>query len=137
MTTTDVLRGVPLFNGMTDRALDAIAGLTSEVHFGDGEALVRQGDPGKTFIVLVDGSAHVERDGRAIAELASGDFVGEISLIDGGPRTATVTATGPVRALAIEHEAFRRLFEEFGAVRYDIVTALARRVRRDATDAAL
>ena len=134
MTTTDVLRGVPLFSGMTDRAIEAIAGLTSEAAFSSGETLVRQGDPGETFIILVDGTAVVERDGRRIAELARGDFLGEISLIDGGPRTATVTASAPISALVVEHAAFRRLVEDFGAVRYDIVSALAEQIRRDAAD---
>lgn len=137
MATTDVLRGVPLFSGMTDRAIEAIAGLTTEATFADGETLVREGDPGETFMVLVDGSARVERATRPIAELGAGDFLGEISLIDGGPRTATVTARGPVKALVVSGSDFRRLYEEFGAVRYDIVTALTRRIRRDATDPAL
>lgn len=134
MTTTDILRGVTLFSGMTDRTLEAIAGLASESTFVDGEALVREGDAGDTFIILVDGAARVERNGRQIADLGNGDFLGEISLIDGGPRTATVTARGSVSALVVRHDDFRRLLDEFGAVRYDILTALARRIRRDASD---
>ena len=137
MTTSDVLRGVPLFNGMTDNGIEAIASLTTETTFADCEALVREGDPGETFILLLEGSAHVERGDRPIADLGRGDFVGEISLIDGGPRTATVTAAGPVRALVVGRADFRRLIEEFGAVLYDIVAALARRVRRDETDPTL
>ena len=137
MTTTDVLRGVPLFSGLTERAIEAVAALTTEQSFADGDTLVRQGDAGETFIILLDGSAQVERDRQPIAELGRGDFLGEISLVDGGPRTATVTARGPVRALVVQHADFRRLFDEFGAVRYDIVTALTRRIRRDATDPSL
>jgi CRP/FNR family cyclic AMP-dependent transcriptional regulator len=137
MTTTDVLRGVPLFSGMTDRAIEAIADLTTEATFGDGEAIVREGEPGDTFIVLTDGSAQVERHGESIATLGRGDFLGEISLIDGGERTATVTARGPVTALIVHRDEFRRLMDEFGAVRYDILSALTRRIRRDATAATL
>jgi CRP/FNR family cyclic AMP-dependent transcriptional regulator len=137
MTTADVLRGVPLFSGLTDRAVEAIAGLTTETTFADGESLVREGDPGETFIVLLGGAAEVVRDHQPVAELARGDFLGEISLIDGGPRTATVIARGPVSALVVQHTDFRRLFEEFGAIRYDIVTALTRRIRRDAADPTL
>jgi CRP/FNR family cyclic AMP-dependent transcriptional regulator len=137
MTTTDILRGVKLFNGMTDRTLEAIAGLASQSTFVDGEQLVREGDAGDTFIVLVDGAARVERNGRQIADLGHGDFLGEISLIDGGPRTATVTAQGPVSALVVRHDDFRRLIDEFAAIRYDILTALARRIRRDASDPSL
>ena len=133
MTTADVLRGVPLFSGMTDRAIEAIAALTSETAFADGDAIVREGDAGETFIILLDGAASIERGGHAIGELGRGDFLGEISLVDGGPRTATVIARGDVSALVVQHADFRRLFEEFGAIRYDIVTALTRRIRRDAT----
>jgi len=134
MTKTDVLRGVPLFSGLTERAIEAIAALTTEQSFAEGETLVREGDAGETFIILLDGSAEVERDHQPISKLGRGDFLGEISLIDGGPRTATVTARGPVKALVVQHTDFRRLLEEFGPVRYDIVTALTRRIRRDATD---
>ena len=137
MTTTDVLRDVPLFSGMTDRAIDAIAGLTTETTFGDGEAIVREGEPGETFVVLTSGSAQVERKGQSIATLGSGDFLGEISLIDGGERTATVTARGPVTALIVQRVEFRRLMDEFGAVRYEILSALTRRIRRDATASSL
>lgn len=137
MTTTDVLRGVPLFSGLTERAIEAIAALTTEQSFADGDTLVRQGEAGETFINLLDGSARVERDRQPIAELGRGDFLGEISLVDGEPRTATVTAHGPVRALVVQHADFRRLFDEFGAVRYDIVTALTRRIRRDGADPSL
>ncbi len=131
MTPTDVLRGVPLFAGMTDRAIEAISGLTTEVAYRDGEPIVREGDAGESFIVLVSGTAAVDRGGHQVRVLAAGDFLGELSLVDGGPRTATVTARGPVRALEVSRGDFRRLFEEFGAVRLDILTALTARIRRD------
>ena len=137
LTTSEVLRGVPLFSGMTDKAIEAIAELTTQTTFADGDKLVRQGEPGETFIVIVDGAADVERDGRPIAELGRGDFVGEISLVDGGSRTATVIARGPITALVVERADFSRLFEDFGAVRYEIVNALTRRIRRDAVQPTL
>jgi CRP-like cAMP-binding protein len=134
MTPTDVLRGVPLFAGMTDRAIEAISGLTTEVEYRDGEAIVSEGEAGESFIVLVSGSAAVDRGGREVRELTAGDFLGELSLVDGGPRTATVTARGPVRALIVTRPDFSRLFDEFGAIRLDILTALTARIRRDETD---
>jgi CRP-like cAMP-binding protein len=137
MTTTDLLRGVPLFSGLTDTAIDAIAGLTKEASYAAGDTLVREGEPGDSFIILVSGSATVDRGGRPIAELDRGDFLGEISLLDRGPRTATVTAREPIDALVVDHADFRRLVEEFGAVRYEIVTALTERIRRDASDQTL
>ena len=98
-TTAEVLRSVPLFEGMTDRAVEAIAGLAEEVEFPAGSEMTREGYPGESFIVILAGRATVDVDGRRVRDLSGGDYLGEISLIDGGPRTATVTATESVQAL--------------------------------------
>ena len=128
-TTSDFLRSVPLFEGMTDRSIDAIARLTEDATFPAGAVLVEEGRPGDTFIVIVDGRATVDKGGARIRELAAGDFLGEISLIDGGPRTATVTAIEAIQALVIRHDGFDRLMDEFPAVRLEILTALTQRLR--------
>src|ERR1700752_3716876 len=105
MTVTDsILRGVPLFTGMTDRALEAIEELVSERSFEIDENLVTQGDPGDSFLIVRDGSASVLVDDRPVHTLAPGDFLGEISLIDGGPRTGTGRATTPLHAPALGRE---------------------------------
>lgn len=131
MTVTDtVLRDVPLFSGMTDRALDAIADLTSETSFGVGDELVRQGEPGDSFLILRSGSAQVLKDGQAIRDLGPGDFLGEISLIDGGPRTATVRATEPIAAVVIGRDDFATLLERHPAVRLELLMALTSRIRQ-------
>jgi CRP-like cAMP-binding protein len=128
-TTSDVLRTVPLFEGMTVRSIDAIARLAEEATFPAGAVLVEEGRSGDTFIVIVDGRATVDQGGTRIRELAAGDFLGEISLIDGGPRTATVTAVEAIRALVIRRDGFDRLMDEFPAVRLEILTALTQRLR--------
>ena len=102
---------------MTDSAIDAIAGLAEPGHYAAGDTLVRQGDPGETLIVIVEGRATVDQDGTEIRRLANGDFLGEISLIDGGPRTATVTAETPIEALVIDRAGFDRLMGDHPAVR--------------------
>jgi CRP/FNR family transcriptional regulator, cyclic AMP receptor protein len=131
MTVPDtVLRGVPLFSGMTDRALDAIADLASEATFEVDDELVRQGEPGDSFLILRSGSAQVVKDGQAIRELGPGDFLGEISLIDGGPRTATVKASEPISALVIGREDFGTLLERHPAVRLELLMALTARIRQ-------
>ena len=131
MTVTDsILRGVPLFTGMTDRALEAIENLVSHRSFDTDEDLVRQGDPGDSFLILRDGSASVLVDDRPVHELGPGDFLGEISLIDGGPRTATVRATAPIHALVIGHEDFAMLLERHPSVRLELLMALTARIRR-------
>jgi CRP/FNR family cyclic AMP-dependent transcriptional regulator len=130
MTTTDVLRAVPLFQGMTDRAIEVVSQIAEETDYPEGDVIVREGDPGDTFIVIVEGEAAVSQGGTAIRELGAGAFLGEIALIDGGNRTATVTATTPIRALTIDRAGFARLIDEFPVLRLDVLTALADRVRR-------
>ena len=131
-TVTEHLRTVPLFQGMTDRALDAVAGLGTEVTFADGESVVREGDEGDAFYVVTDGRLAVTQGDRHLGDLGAGDFLGEIALIDGRPRTATATAVGPVDAVRIERPAFLELVDTHGAIRLGILMALTDRIRRDA-----
>lgn len=128
-TTSDVLRSVPLFHGMTDRTVEAIEGLAEEATYPSGAVLVREGDPGDCFIVIVNGRATVDQGGQAIRELSAGDFLGEISLVDGGPRTATVTAVDPIQALVVRRDGFDRLMTDYPPVRLDVLTALTQRLR--------
>jgi cAMP-dependent protein kinase regulator len=92
--TPDLLRRVPLFAAMSDHSIELVAGLFQEVAYADGATLVRQGDPGEEFIVLLEGRARVEQDGHRLRELGAGDFLGEISLLDGRPRPRSLQ---PVR----------------------------------------
>ncbi|HYH93049.1 MAG TPA: cyclic nucleotide-binding domain-containing protein [Candidatus Saccharimonadales bacterium] len=127
--TPDVLRLVPLFRGLTDRSIAAITELVEPARYEIGAKLTRQGDPGDTFIILLEGEAVVERDGTELRRLGAGDFLGEIALFAQRARTATVTAVTPISALSLGREAFGRLVEEVPSVRLDIVTVLAERVR--------
>lgn len=129
----DHLRAVPLFSGMTEGALDSIAQLASEIRFGEGDSLMSEGDPGDAFFVIVDGRVRVHQGTNQIRELGPGDFLGEIALIDGRPRTASVSAASPVKALVVYREAFARLIDEHPPVRYGILTALTDRIRREAS----
>jgi CRP/FNR family cyclic AMP-dependent transcriptional regulator len=133
-TTTDTLRAIPLFEGMSDRSIEAIDGLAAPIAFQAGETLVREGEPGETFLIILEGSATVARDGATIRTLGAGDFLGEISLLDGGLRTATVTADTEVRGLVIDRDGFRRLMDDFPVVRLDIVAALTQRLRSRAPE---
>jgi CRP-like cAMP-binding protein len=132
--TADLLRLVPLFNGLTDRSFEAIANLASETDFGTGDDLVRQGEPGDRFIIVVSGRARVERDGRTLRELSPGDFLGEISLVDGGPRTATVRALEPIHAFVIERPGFLELIERIPVFRLEVMSALTERIRATVVD---
>jgi CRP/FNR family cyclic AMP-dependent transcriptional regulator len=126
------LRRVPLFQAMTDAAIAAIAEHVEEVGFEPGARLTEEGAAGDAFFVLTTGAALVARGGATVRSLGPGDFVGEISLIDGKPRTATVTATAPVRALVVRRAAFLGLLDRFPSVRLGVLMALTERIRSDA-----
>ena len=131
MPIVDHLKAVPLFQGMTDQALEAVAALANEVAIADGATVTREGDPGDSFFVIVDGRLRISRHGETIRDLGPGEFLGEISLVDGRPRTATAVAVGPVNAIVIERPAFLELMDRFGAVRLGILMALSDRIRHD------
>ena len=133
IATTEHLRSIPLFATCSDRSMEMIAGIVDEVTFQPGDVLVRAGEPGDSMIVIRSGSASVEQDGTSIRLLGPGDFLGEIALIDGGLRTATVTALEPIEALKIGHDGFARLMDGFPVIRYDLVSALTRRLRSRGT----
>ncbi len=132
--TAEMLRTVPLFSGMTDRSFEAIAALASGVTFDAGQELVRQGDPGEDFFIITSGRARVERDGGLLRDLGPGDFLGEISLVDGSPRTATVVALEPIRALTIQRAGFLDLIERIPVLRLEVLNALTERIRATAVE---
>jgi CRP/FNR family cyclic AMP-dependent transcriptional regulator len=133
-SSVDTLSNAPLFQGMTERALEAISRIARPVAFASGDQLVREGDPGTSFLIILRGDASVTRNGSELRRLVSGDFLGEISLIDGGPRTATVIATLPVEALEIPSAEFLALIESHPAVRLGVLTALTERIRSTAPE---
>jgi CRP-like cAMP-binding protein len=132
VAAVEILRSVPLFEGMTDRSVESVAGLARETSYPAGTVLTREGDAGDRFIVLTDGTADVTQGDRLLRTLGPGDFLGEISLIDGGPRTATVTATAPIEALEVDRDGFERLMADHPSLRFDLVSALTQRLRQRA-----
>jgi len=131
-----LLQGVPLFAGLSKRHLRRIAAAADEVRFRDGRVIVEAGVPGTTFFVIVDGGAKVYRSkvptGRAAARLGPGDFFGELALLDGGPRTATVVADGDSVTLRLSRSAFRSTVAREPTVSLSIMAELASRLRRGA-----
>lgn len=124
-----LLAGVPLFAGLGRSGLAEVAALADEVDVDAGTVLTHEGRRGGEFFVIVDGAVRVERGGATVRTLGPGDFLGEIALVDGGPRTATTTATVPSRLLVVAHREFHSLMDRFPEVRSAILGALAARVR--------
>ena len=126
---TNVLAEVPLFASLSARNLRHVAGLARIRRFHDGAVLMRAGDAGDTMYVLLDGRATVKVPRRGEVTLELGAFVGELALLDDGPRTATVVARGPVIALSISRSGFRKLLRSEPSIAVAIAEELARRLR--------
>ena len=122
------IKGAPLFANLSKRDLNHVAHLADEIDLREGKELTRQGAPGREFFVLLEGGAEVKRDGRKLGTLGPGDFFGEIALVCREPRTATVVATSPVRALVITDRSFRRLLEDAPRVKTKVMEAMAERL---------
>jgi CRP-like cAMP-binding protein len=128
----ELLRNVPLFAGCTKKELRELAARTDEIDLRDGYVLMREGRPGREFVVLVEGTASVTRNGKKVADLGAGDWVGEIALLTNVPRTATVTATSPIRVLVVTDRSFKRLVETMPSIALKVLASVGDRLARDA-----
>ena len=128
----ELLKGVPLFAGCSKADLQRIASLADELDLGEGATLIREGERGREFIVVVDGTVQVTRKGKKLRALGAGDFIGEIALVADVPRTATVTATSPVRLLVVTDRAFKSLLDRTPAMATKVLQSLGERLHSDA-----
>jgi CRP/FNR family transcriptional regulator, cyclic AMP receptor protein len=124
----ELIKRVPLFGGLSKRELDDVAGIADELAIDEGVELTHEGAAGHEFLVLAEGTADVRRRGRKVNALRSGDFLGEIALITGAPRTATVTTTAPARMLVITARDFKSLLRRSPTIQRKILEALAARL---------
>ena len=129
---TDLLKNVPLFASCSKTELQRIASLADELDLADGATLIREGERGREFIVIAEGTVRVTRNGKQIRDLGAGDFIGEIALVADVPRTATVTATSPVRLLVVTDRAFRGLLEQMPSIAKKVLQSLGERLHADA-----
>ncbi len=128
----DLLKQVPLFAGCSKAELREVALSTDEIDLRDGHVLTREGRSGREFFILVEGTASVTQEGKEIAELKQGDWFGEIALLTHRPRTATVTATSPVRVLVLTDRAFRRVVETMPRIALKVLASVGQRLDHDA-----
>ena len=128
----DLLKRVPLFAGCSKAELHEIALSADELDLRDGHVLTREGRPGREFFVLIEGTARVTKDGKKLADLGDGDWFGEIALLTHVPRTATVTATSPVRVLVVTDRAFRRVVETMPRIAIKVLASVGQRLDHDA-----
>jgi len=124
----EMISHVPLFATCSKTELRKIASLADEIDLPAGTRLTKEGASGKEFVVIVKGRADVVRRGKKLRSLGNGDFLGEIALVTGTPRTATVTTTEPTRALVITAPAFRTLLRNTPSMQLKVLDALASRL---------
>jgi CRP-like cAMP-binding protein len=122
---------VPLFAGLAPRHLRRLADLTEQQRYMEGATVVREGEPGTTFYVILGGEAKVVGgNGRVLHRLRPGDFFGEISLLDGGPRTASVVADTDLTMLALQRPALVKVIKAEPAVGAKLLAHAASMLRR-------
>ena len=124
----ELLKRVPLFERCSQRELGQIAMLADELDLPAARDLTREGAGGFEFIILVEGEADVVRGVHVVNELGPGDFVGEIALVSGKPRTATVRTRGPSRILVLTASAFRALMRDVPSIKDKVLAALTARI---------
>ena len=124
----ELIRKIPLFKHCTRKELEEIAAIADELDLKEGTELTREGKAGREFFVIVEGTADVVMGKKSINSVRQGDFLGEIALITGGPRTATVKATSPVRVLVITARSFRTLLERSPEIQRKVLLAMAERL---------
>jgi len=123
------LGAVPLFAACSRKDLQRIARASDQTELAPGRVLTRQGETGRECFVIVQGEVKVERNGKKIATLGPGACIGELSLLDKGPRTATVTAQSPITVLVLGPREFSGVLEEVPGLAHKLLAALATKVR--------
>jgi CRP-like cAMP-binding protein len=123
-----VLEGIGAFSGLSRDELVQLAGWTFELEVPEGEELLKEGKLAHEFFVIEDGAVEVRQDGERIAELGTGDFFGEIALLEGGTRTATVVATTPLRLIVMSAQEFRRMEQDLPAIADRVRSAVRARL---------
>jgi CRP/FNR family cyclic AMP-dependent transcriptional regulator len=127
-TKIDLLKSVPLFSECSKAELARIATLADEIAMPDGTVLIREGDVGREFFVIVEGTVRVTRKGRQLGDFGPGDYVGEVALVTGLPRVAGCVATSPVRLLVLSDSAFRGLISQSPSIAVKVLKSLGERL---------
>jgi len=125
----DLLKNVSLFTACSAKELGAIAGLVDEVDVPAGTVLTTEGKPGGEFFVVADGNAKATLRGRKVASFGPGSFFGEMSLLDHGPRSVTITAETPMHLLVLDPVSFNELLTQVPGVARKVLRTMAERLR--------
>lgn len=121
-------RSMPLFRDCTDEELRQVDAVADEVAVPAGRSLIRQGELGREFVVIMEGTAEVERDGVTVATLGAGSHFGELALLVDHPRNATVTATTDLKIQVIDRRGFEHLLDGSPHLTKNLLHSVARRL---------
>jgi CRP-like cAMP-binding protein len=124
----ELLKQTPLLAGLNQHDLEEVGRLADEVDAKAGKVLMRKGELGSEFFMIVDGTVRIDRDGRVIATLGPGDFFGDIALVVERPRTANATVETDSRLLVVGHREFHSLMDRFPSIRVSVLESIAIRL---------
>lgn len=124
----ELISRVPLFGRCSKKELRMIANLADQIEWPEGKTLIKEGRPGSEFFILIEGTASVSQGGSKLRDLLAGDWAGEIALISDVPRTATVVATSPIRALVMTRGGFSQLMTDSPSIAAKVLAGLGERV---------
>lgn len=136
-TKVQALKGAPLFDSLSRKDLTQLARVSEDLEVEPGKVLCKEGEIGHEFFVIIDGKVNVSRKGRRVATRGSGEFLGEIALLEEMPRTATVVAETPVRVVVLTRKDFRHLLDQNPGVERKVLRTLARRLAEMSDDPTL
>jgi CRP/FNR family cyclic AMP-dependent transcriptional regulator len=122
------LSQVPMFSACSKKDLETVARLADELTIDEGQEIIHEGETGREFYIVMDGKATVKRGGRDVGTLGAGDYFGELALLDGQKRDATVTATAPTEVLVIGVREFVTLLEDVPQLTRKLLGGMARRL---------
>jgi len=125
----DLLERVPLFAGVSAADIEELGAIADEIDVRSGTVLTHEGYREGYFFIILSGTVRIERGGRTINTIGPGDFLGEIALLDGGPRTATATAETDCRLMSMSYQMFHELLDSSPSIRAAILEAVGGRLR--------
>lgn len=126
--TDERLREIPIFSELSKKELRAVSRLMTAINVPEGKTLTRQGEVGREFMVILEGEAVVKRNGRTVAKLGPGDFLGELAVLSGAPRTADVIATTPMLLETLNRREFMSLLDESAIIAKKILIGAVKRL---------
>lgn len=125
----ELLKRTPLLAGLSKHDIEEVGRLADEVDVRAGRVLLKEGDPGREFFVIIDGQIEVTKEGRHLRTMGAGEFLGDIALVVERPRTATATAVTDSRLLVVGHREFHSLMDQFPSIRVSVLESIALRLR--------